>query len=360
MISGGGTGGHIFPAIAIANALKRKNPAIEILFVGAEGRMEMEKIPNAGYNIVGLPIAGLQRKLSAKNFLLPFKIVRSMLKANGIISRFKPHVTVGVGGYASGPVVFLSSLRGMPTLIQEQNSYAGITNKILGKRAKKICVAYENMERFFSEKKIIVTGNPVRKDLKEMKISRDEALSFFGLKNNLKTILVIGGSLGSRTLNESVKQNLKEIKHQEIQLIWQTGKNYFEGCKLPASDYKDRIKVFDFIQRMDCAYAAADVVISRAGALSISELCVVKKPSVLVPSPNVTEDHQTKNAMALVNKNAAILVKDEDAKEKLIDATINLLNDEIKMQTMKQNLSSLAKPNADDEIAEEILKLIKA
>ncbi len=357
IISGGGTGGHIFPAIAIANALKnRLGEKAEILFIGAEGRMEMEKVPGAGYKIIGLPIAGLQRKLDIKNFILPFKVMNSLWKAFRIVKSFKPNVVVGVGGYASGPVLFAASLQRIPTLIQEGNSFAGITNKILGIRANKICVAYEGMNQFFNEKKIALTGNPVRKDLTKQSISKEEALNFFQLQPNEKTILVIGGSLGARTINESIAQNISAFSSNKIQLIWQTGKTYFSKAKEVAI-VNQYVKVFDFINRMDMAYAAADVVISRAGALSISELCVLGKATVLVPSPNVAEDHQTKNAMALVNKNAAVLVKDLEAKEKLVATTISVLNDESKLTDLKKNILQLAMPNADELICDEIVKL---
>ncbi|TSA51272.1 MAG: undecaprenyldiphospho-muramoylpentapeptide beta-N-acetylglucosaminyltransferase [Sphingobacteriales bacterium] len=359
IISGGGTGGHIFPAVAIANAIKnRLGEKTEILFIGAEGRMEMEKVPAAGYKIIGLPIAGLQRKLDLKNFILIFKVLNSLWKASKIISSFKPDVVVGVGGYASGPVLFAASLQGIPTLIQEQNSFAGITNKILGRRAKKICVAYEGMNQFFKEKKIVLTGNPVRKDVTKQSISKEEALNFFQLQPNKKTILVIGGSLGARTINESIAQNISAFSSNNIQLIWQTGKSYFAKAKEVVAINAD-VKVFDFINRMDMAYGAADLVISRAGALSISELCVLGKATVLVPSPNVSEDHQTKNAMALVNKNAAVLVKDMEAKEKLVATTISILNDENKLTDLKINILQLAMPNADEFICDEIIKLIK-
>ena len=359
MISGGGTGGHIFPAIAIANAIKKVNATTEFLFIGAIGRMEMEKVPNAGFKIVGLPIAGIQRKLSFSNLWLPFKVLNSLFKAISLIRSFKPDVVIGVGGYASGPLLYAATLLGKPTLIQEQNSYAGVTNKILSHRVNKICVAYEGMEKYFPKHKIVVTGNPVRKDVIAHTILKSEALSFFGLKEDKKTLLVFGGSLGSRTLNESIKLHLKEIKQEDIQLIWQTGKGYYASCHLAAADYKDKIKVFEFINRMDMAYAAADVVISRAGAISISELCIVKKPVVLVPSPNVAEDHQTKNAMALVVKQAAVLVKDVESREILVKKSIELLNDNLQQEELIKNISQLAKPNADEKIIEQINLLIK-
>lgn len=359
IISGGGTGGHIFPAIAIANAIKKECTSSQFLFIGALGRMEMEKVPAAGYQIAGLPIAGLQRKFSVSNFALPFKIVSSVAKAIKLIRTFKPDVVIGVGGYASGPLLFAATLLNKPTLIQEQNSYAGVTNKILAKRVNKVCVAYEGMEKYFPANKIVITGNPVRKDVIGQNILRSEALAFFGLKEDKKTLLVFGGSLGSRTLNESIKQQLKEIKHADIQLIWQTGKSWYPSCHLAANDYKDKIKVFEFINRMDMAYAAADVVVSRAGAISISELCIVKKPALLVPSPNVAEDHQTKNAMALVNKNAAVIITDVEAREKLVAASIALLNNPEEQKKLSENIGAMAMPNADYKIVEQINSLLQ-
>ena len=358
IISGGGTGGHIFPAVAIANAIKnRLGDKAEILFIGAEGRMEMEKVPAAGYKIIGLPIAGLQRKLDLKNFILPFKVLNSLLKANKIISSFKPDVVVGVGGYASGSVLFAASMQGIPTLIQEQNSFAGITNKILGRRAKKICVAYEGMEKFFSANKIVLTGNPVRKDVTQQAHTKEEALNFFQLQPNRKTILVIGGSLGARTINESIAQHISSFKENNIQLIWQTGKTYFEKAKQTVTDSNEG-KVFDFINRMDMAYSAADLVISRAGALSISELCVLGKATVLIPSPNVSEDHQTKNAMALVSKNAAVLVKDVEAKNNLVTTSLSVIQNEKQLSELRRNIIQLAKADADERICDEIMKLV--
>ena len=289
IISGGGTGGHIFPAIAIANALQKRLPDLEILFIGAQGRMEMEKVPKAGYRIEGLPIAGLQRSLSLKNLSLPFKVINSLMKATSIIKSFKPDVVVGVGGYASGPVLFAAALKGIPTLIQEQNSYAGITNKILGKRARKICVAYEGMDKFFAKDKIVITGNPVRKDILDLAGKKPAGQKYFGLDANRKTILIIGGSLGARTINESVLAGLNELVAADVQLLWQAGNRYYESVAKAVMGYEEKVKVKEFIERMDLAYAVADLVISRAGALSIAELCVTGKPSVLVPSPNVAE-----------------------------------------------------------------------
>jgi len=372
IISGGGTGGHIFPAIAIANALKRIDATMEILFIGALGRMEMEKIPKAGFRIEGLPIAGIQRRLTWKNLVLPYKVIQSLMKARMMIKNFQPDAVVGVGGYASGPVLFAATMMKIPSLIQEQNSYAGITNKILGKRVKKICVAYDGMEKFFPAEKIAVTGNPVRKDIVNLETKREEALKFFGLSRELlmeksekKVLLIIGGSLGAGTINESIRMNLEKLFEEGIQIIWQTGKGYYEKNAEAAKKFSpsgvqwtDRIKVHQFIDRMDLAYAAADVVISRAGALSIAELCIAKKPCILVPSPNVAEDHQTKNALALVNKNAALMVKDSEAKEKLVDTLLNLMKDDSLQQTLMTNIAALAKPNADDDIANEVLKLM--
>ncbi|HUM46816.1 MAG TPA: undecaprenyldiphospho-muramoylpentapeptide beta-N-acetylglucosaminyltransferase [Chitinophagales bacterium] len=357
IISGGGTGGHIFPAVSIANAIRKIEPAAEILFIGALGKMEMEKVPRAGYKIVGLPIAGLQRSASVKNLSLPFKVVNSLMKAVSIVRSFKPGVVVGVGGYASGPVLFAAGLMGIPTLIQEQNSYAGITNKILARRAKKICVAYEGMEAFFPAKKITVTGNPVRKDILDIEGKRLEGLQYFNLHPNRKTILVIGGSLGARTINQSIAAHLNKLVNENVQVLWQTGKSYFESNAAAAKGFEEKIVVREFIDRMDLAYAVADIVISRAGALSIAELCVTKKPCVLVPSPNVAEDHQTKNAMALVVKDAALLVKDAEAKEKLVDITLQLLKDKMLQQKLSGNISMFARPHADNDIAREVIKL---
>lgn len=357
IISGGGTGGHIFPAIAIANAIKKIDTSAALLFIGAAGRMEMEKVPKAGYQIKGLPIAGLQRSLSVQNLFLPFKVINSLMKAYSLIRSYSPDVVVGVGGYASGPVLFAASLMGIPTLIQEQNSFAGITNKILGKRAKRICVAYEGMEHFFSSEKVVLTGNPVRKDILHLEGKRVEGLQFFGLQPHRKTILVIGGSLGARTINESIHSRLEDLVKADLQIIWQTGKRYYETNLSAAKQSTELIKVKEFIDRMDLAYAAADVVISRAGALSIAELCICKKPSVLVPSPNVAEDHQTKNAVALVAKEAALMVKDSNAMEQLIPVVLELINNEPLQQKLAENIARLAKPNADDDIAKMVIGL---
>lgn len=360
IISGGGTGGHIYPAVSIANALQQKVETIEILFVGAEGRMEMEKVPAAGYKIVGLPVVGLQRRLTWKNLLLPFKLHKSLKLAGKILKDFKPAVVVGVGGYASGPVLRKASKLGIPTLIQEQNSYAGITNKLLAKKASKICVAYDNMEKFFPKEKIILTGNPVRQDLNNIHSLKGEALNFFGLDTTKKTILVLGGSLGARTLNESITQGFDKIEESGYQLLWQTGKNYGDTAKQLVVDKTSKnIKAHDFIYRMDYAYAAADIVISRAGAGTISELCIIEKPCILVPSPNVSEDHQTKNAQALVNKDAAVMVTDNDARTNLLNTAFSLIENEGQKTQLSTNISKLAMPNAANIIADEVLKLVK-
>ncbi len=363
IISGGGTGGHIFPAVAIADAIKAKVPTAEILFVGANGRMEMEKVPAAGYKIVGLDIAGFQRKFSLSNFLLPFKILNSLLKSRKIIKDFKPDLAIGVGGYASGPLLKMAQWQGVPTLIQEQNGFAGKTNKELAKKADKICVAYEGMSKFFPKSKIVLTGNPVRKAIKESILPKLSGSLYFKMADTEKTVLVIGGSLGARTINESIAEGLDKLKKANIQLIWQTGKTFYTQAReltLQQGNGWGEPKVYDFISTMDQAYAAADVVISRAGALSVSELCCLGKAVILVPSPNVAEDHQTQNAMALVRKDAAVLVKDAEAKEKLVDTLIELVNNEAKLDALRNNIKQLAKPNADSEIAEIALRLILA
>lgn len=359
IVSGGGTGGHIYPAISIANALKQKIENCEILFVGAEGKMEMEKVPAAGYKIVGLPIRGLQRSLSKENLKFFPRLFKSLRKAKEVVKEFQPDVVIGVGGYASGPLLHVASKLGIPTLIQEQNSYAGITNKLLAKKAKKICVAYDGMERFFPKEKILLTGNPVRKDLINIAQKNKEAKEYFKLDPQKKVILIVGGSLGARTINNSVLNALDQIKDSEVQLIWQTGKFYFDKVKEELKSWDlDNVKVFDFVSRMDLAYAAADIVISRAGAGTISELCLVEKPSILVPSPNVAEDHQTQNAMALVKKNAALMVKDVEAQQKLIKEALSLIKDADLLEELAKNSKALAKPNAADDIANEILAML--
>lgn len=362
IISGGGTGGHIFPAISIANALKQKDSNTEILFVGAEGKMEMEKVPAAGYKIIGLPVRGFQRKLTFQNVSFFYKLLVSIVKARKIIKSFKPDIVVGVGGFASGPILRAATRMNIPTLIQEQNSYAGVTNKILGNKVNKVCVAYENMERFFPKEKIVFTGNPVRQDLIDTTGKKhEEALLHFGLQGNKKTILVIGGSLGAKTINNSIEAGLSKIADNKLQLIWQTGKDYFYRAKESASKYNsDEIKVADFISRMDLAYSIADVVISRAGASTISELCIVKKPSILVPSPNVAEDHQTKNAMALFKNDAAMMITDVEAPEKLVDEVIKLLKDEFLINVYRDNCGKMAVTNSAEKIANEIISIIES
>ena len=360
IISGGGTGGHIFPAVSIANAVKALRPDAKILFVGALGRMEMQRVPAAGYEIKGLPICGFDRKNLLKNFKVLYKIWKSQRMAKQIIKDFKPQVAVGVGGYASGPTLNKAAAMGVPCLIQEQNSYAGVTNKLLAKKAAKICVAYEGMERFFPADKIILTGNPVRQALLDTTITREEAIKTFGLDPAKKTILLVGGSLGARTINESVLQHLDLVKGTDVQFIWQTGKYYsaeiakrLEGQNIP------NLVVTDFITDMGAAYKAADLVISRAGASSISEFCLIGKPVILVPSPNVAEDHQTKNALALANRDAAIYVKDAEAPTTLLELAVKTVNDVKKLKSLSENVLKLALPDSADIIAKEVIKLAK-
>ncbi|MCS6796590.1 MAG: undecaprenyldiphospho-muramoylpentapeptide beta-N-acetylglucosaminyltransferase [Raineya sp.] len=358
IISGGGTGGHIYPAIAIANELKHQAPATEILFVGANNRMEMQKVPLAGYKIIGLDIAGIQRKLSLENLRFPIKLFKSLKNAREIIKEFRPDVCVGVGGYASAPTLLMASFMKIPTLIQEQNSYAGIANKVLARKAQKICVAYPQMDKYFPKGKIVFTGNPVRKDILELENKRATALQYFGLHENKKTLLIIGGSLGARTINLSIQKNLKRLIENDIQVIWQTGKHFYTTAQRSVADEKTSlIKVFEFINVMDLAYAAADVVISRAGALSISELCLAGKPCILVPSPNVAEDHQTKNAQVLVNNKAALMVADKHAEAFLVGDAIDLLYDELLQKELQRNIKRFAKPNAAQEIVREIMQI---
>ena len=360
IVSGGGTGGHIFPAVSIANAIKAEYPDAEILFVGAEGRMEMQRVPAAGYKIIGLPIAGFDRKNLLKNVVVLYKIAKSQWKARKIIKEFRPHVVVGVGGYASGPTLKTAGQMGIPTLIQEQNSYAGVTNKLLAKSAKKICVAYDGMERFFPAEKIIKTGNPVRQNLLDAKVTKTEATESFGLDPKKRTVLVIGGSLGARTVNESILQHIEDIRGaKDVQFIWQTGKYYSEEIHmaLAKEDPVQNMKVTDFISNMDNAYAAADLVISRAGASSISELCLLKKPCILVPSPNVAEDHQTKNALALSTKGAAIFVKDSDARNELIPLALKTVVDDAQLASLSENVGKLAYHDSAKKIADEVVKL---
>ena len=358
IISGGGTGGHIFPAVSIANAVKALRPDAKILFVGALGRMEMQRVPAAGYEIKGLPICGFDRKNLLKNVKVLYKIWKSQRMAKQIIKEFKPQVAVGVGGYASGPTLNKAAAMGIPCLIQEQNSYAGVTNKLLAKKAEKICVAYEGMERFFPAEKIILTGNPVRQALLNTTISREEALKSLGLDPAKKTILLVGGSLGARTINESVLQHLDLVRSSDVQFFWQTGKYYSAAIaeQLKCQDIPN-LKVADFITDMGVAYKAADLVISRAGASSISEFCLIGKPVILVPSPNVAEDHQTKNALALANKDAAIYVKDAEAPAMLLELAIKTVNDEAKLKSLSKNVLKLALPDSAEIIAKEVIKL---
>lgn len=363
IISGGGTGGHIFPAVSIANAIKEKRPDARILFVGAEGRMEMQRVPAAGYEIKGLPIAGFNRKNLLKNVSVLFKIMKSRRMARKILRDFKPQVAVGVGGYASGPTLNVAESMGIPTLLQEQNSYAGVTNKLLAKKAKRICVAYDGMERFFPKDSILFTGNPVRQNLLEQNISKDEAVRSFGLVPGKATILIVGGSLGARTLNESVLGNLPLVKQQnKVQFIWQTGKYYSEEiqAELKRRGCPQNLVVMDFISDMRQAFAAADLVISRAGAGSISEFCLLGKPAILVPSPNVAEDHQTKNALSLVQKDAALYVTDADARRSLLPLAINTVSDHSRLEVLSFNIKKLARPNAASDIADEVIKLAEA
>ncbi len=359
ILSGGGTGGHIFPALSIANEIRKRNPDAEILFVGALGRMEMEKIPAAGYKIVGLPVMGFPRKPSIKMFVFFRQLVKSASKAQKILKEFKPQVAIGVGGFASGPLLRAASKKKIPTLIQEQNSYAGITNKLLGKKVDAICVAYDNMERFFPSDKIILTGNPVRENLDQNIQNKKEALDYFGLNGKEKVILIVGGSLGARSINEAVLKDIDKIAAANINIIWQTGVIYYEKIQDELVDKKpENLQVHQFLTRMDLAYAAADLVISRAGAGTISELCLVGKPSILVPSPNVAEDHQTKNALALVKKDAALMVRDGDINEKLFLLAFEVVADEIKCRNLSDKIKLLAKPEATKTIVDEVEKLI--
>ena len=363
VISGGGTGGHIFPALSIADAIKAKQPDAKILFVGADNRMEMQRVPDAGYDIVGLPIAGFDRKNLLKNIKVLWKIFKSQRMAKKIIKDFAPQAAVGVGGYASGPTLKMAASMGIPTLIQEQNSYAGVTNKILAKGAKMICVAYDGMERFFPKEKIKFTGNPVRKNLLEMRANRKEAMKSMGLDENRKCVLIVGGSLGARSINEGIIANIEKIRsNSDIQFIWQTGKLYFEEMKKRADELgkPENLTITDFVSNMASALSAADIVVSRAGAGSISEFALLGKAVILVPSPNVSEDHQTKNAMALVDKDAAIYVADANVNEELIDKTIETVNDTMKIALLEANILKMGKPDAASEIADEVLKLADA
>lgn len=356
ILSGGGTGGHIYPAVAIADELKRRHPKAEFLFVGAQDRMEMEKVPEAGYPIRGLWIAGIQRKLSLKNFILPFKLLKSLWEAASIVKEFKPDVVIGTGGYASGPVLRAANKAKLPTVLQEQNSYAGIANKWLAKGASKICVAYENMETYFPKEKLVFTGNPVRAEFLDAKNKREEAFDFFELDPAKKVLLVLGGSLGAKRINEITEQNLEYFKEHQIQLIWQCGKFYIDRYK---KYNEEGILVKEFLYKMDLAYAAADIVVSRSGALSVSELCLVGKPVVFIPSPNVAEDHQTKNAKALADKDAALVVKESDLEEQFNLVLDDLLKDEELQKKLSDNIRKMAKPMATSDIVDQIEALIK-
>jgi UDP-N-acetylglucosamine--N-acetylmuramyl-(pentapeptide) pyrophosphoryl-undecaprenol N-acetylglucosamine transferase len=360
IISGGGTGGHIFPAISIANALRRTEPGCDILFVGATGRMEMEKVPAAGYKIIGLNISGIQRGSIAKNLTLPFKMLGSLRKAMQLIDDFKPDVVVGVGGYASAPVLFAASLKGVPYLIQEQNSYAGITNKWLGKKAAKVCVAFDGMDQFFPSATLLKTGNPVRKDVVDIFNKHHAGAELLKLDPLKKTILVTGGSLGAGTLNKSVEKHISKLIREDVQLVWQTGKYYYKGIiERLGPNFHPNVRILEFLNKMDMAYAAADVIISRAGAGTIAELCIIKKPVILVPSPNVAEDHQTKNALALVKNNAAILITDRSAEDALVVEALNLLKDENRRKVLSENIGKMALPDADNIIAKQIFNLTR-
>ena len=367
IISGGGTGGHIYPAIAIANALRSIHNDTEVLFVGAQGRMEMQKVPEAGYRIEGLWISGIQRKLTLDNLAFPVKVTSSVIKSFRILSEFKPDVAVGVGGFASGPLLYAASLKSIPALLQEQNSYAGLTNKMLANQVQKICVAHAGMEKFFPQEKIVFTGNPIRQDIVAMAANlsadqRSEALKYFGLSPEKKTLLVVGGSLGARTLNNSLLAHLSKLVENNVQVIWQCGKTYYPEMqhRLAQAPASEGIELREFLMRMDLAYAAADVVVSRAGALAISELALVRKPVIFVPSPNVAEDHQRKNAEALVKQDAALMITDNQAPQRLVAEAIALLQDEARRATLKENIGQLARPDAAQHIAQEVLHLITA
>ncbi len=360
IISGGGTGGHIFPAISIANAIKERWSDSEILFVGAEGRMEMERVPAAGYKIEGLPVAGFYRKNLAKNFSVLFKLFRSLRKARNILKEFKPDIAVGVGGYASGPILKAASTIGITTVLQEQNSFAGVTNRILSKNAARICVAYEGMEKFFPKENIVLTGNPTRQDLVVSEENKNKGYNFFGLNPNLRTILMVGGSLGARTLNDSIVHSFGKIKNSGVQVIWQCGKYYFNEMKELQNKgvIPPNVFLFDFVSRMDYAYSVSDLIISRAGAGSISEFSILGKPVILVPSPNVSEDHQTQNAMALVKHNAAVMIKDSESRAELFHVAINLVNDDVRLKDLSVNISKLAQHDSAKRIVDEIEMLL--
>ncbi len=359
IISGGGTGGHIFPAVAIANEFRDRHPDAQILFVGAKGKMEMTRIPEEGYKIIGLWISGIQRKLTWSNLLFPVKLIVSYVCAIRIVKKFKPHAVIGTGGYASGPIMMAATRFAIPSIIQEQNSFAGLANKQVAGKVNKVCVAYEGMERYFPKDKLVLTGNPVRKNILSTNTKREKALSHFGFDANKRTLLIVGGSLGARTINESIIEGFEKLIDAQVQIIWQTGKGYYDVYKARLSKFDlRRIRVFDFVREMDLAYAAADVVVSRSGALAVSEISVARKPVILVPSPNVAEDHQTKNAKALVSKGAAILVMDKEAQVKLVDEALKLLFDQQRAEKLSENISAFAKPDATVSIVNEIEKLL--
>jgi UDP-N-acetylglucosamine--N-acetylmuramyl-(pentapeptide) pyrophosphoryl-undecaprenol N-acetylglucosamine transferase len=360
IISGGGTGGHVFPALAIAQAFRQRHPDAHILFVGAKGRMEMTRVPEAGYKIVGLWISGLQRKLTLTNLLFPLKLIVSYWQAMRIVKKFKPHAVVGTGGYASGPVMLAATRTGVPALIQEQNSYAGLTNKQLASKVQRVCVAYPGMEKYFPKEIIRFTGNPVRKDILDIASKHEHALKQFAFDTGLKTLLILGGSLGARTINESLLAGFDKLLDAKVQVIWQTGKAYYEHVKAQVQNRDLRkIRIHDFLQQMDLAYAACDVVISRAGALAISEICIARRPAILVPSPNVAEDHQTKNALALASKQAAVVVRDDEARDVLVDEALKLLFDDHRCRELAANIAPFGKPNATEEIVDELEDIIR-
>lgn len=359
IIAGGGTGGHIFPAVAVGHALQRLHPGTQLLFVGAKDKMEMEKVPQEGFEIIGLDIAGFNRSNLLKNIMLPIKLLKARMQARQIIKDFAPNAIVGVGGYASFPILHAGQGMGIPTLIQEQNSYAGKSNKILGKNAKAICVAYEQMEKFFPKDKVILTGNPVRKSISQMRRTGEEGRLFFGLEEGKQTILVIGGSLGARSINEAIDAQLDELMKEDVQVIWQSGKPYFEQAKKRAAEFNGRVKTFDFIRDMDFAYAAADLVVSRAGALAIAELCIAAKPVIFVPYPFAAENHQESNALALVQHNAAMMIKDSDVMVELMKKVKSLLHDEAMREVMSESLAAMAIKDADERIARKVVEIAK-
>lgn len=356
LLSGGGTGGHIYPAVAIANELKARHPEARFLFVGARGRMEMEKVPQMGFEIVGLNISGLQRSLTLKNLAFPFKLLQSLLAAGRIVKRFRPNVVIGTGGYASGPTLYMASLSKIPSLIQEQNSYPGITNRLLGKKADRICVAYDGLEKYFPVERIVKTGNPVRQDLLDIEGKRKEALEHFGLDPDRRTLVVIGGSLGAKVINETLAEHLDELLGEGLQIVWQTGKLYYERFR--ALGDREGVQLREYIQKMDLLYAAADLIISRAGAGTISELCIVGKPVIFIPSPNVAEDHQTKNALSIVEQDAAVMVRESEL-QRLMPVLLELFDDEQRRKKLSENIKKLALPDATRRIADEVEKIVK-